>query len=140
MSKGQGHDHGECDVGIRVCEYDLDVILMGAEYVATAGAGHGALSVLGLDTADAGAAMPSGVAGKWHEDPMLVGADMKCEGLRAKLVQLSVVPSDASVQVHFRAAFFRPKPRHRTSEMKTRKHGWNGSVGHYGFKNANKTG
>ena len=25
----QGHEHGECDVARRVCEYDLDAVLVG---------------------------------------------------------------------------------------------------------------
>jgi hypothetical protein len=43
---------------------------MGTECLAHGSAGRGALSVLGLGTSGAGAAMPSGVEGKRHEDPM----------------------------------------------------------------------
>ena len=52
----QGHEHGECDVARRVCEYDLDAVLVGAECSPRAGAGAG-----------------RGV----HEDPMFVGAKVK---------------------------------------------------------------
>jgi hypothetical protein len=42
LGKGQGHEDGECDVARRVCEYDLDETLMGAECLVRAGAGAGA--------------------------------------------------------------------------------------------------
>ncbi|OEL17400.1 Auxin-responsive protein SAUR36 [Dichanthelium oligosanthes] len=35
---------------------------------------------LDLDSTRAGTAMPSGVAGKWHEYPMLIGTNVQCEG------------------------------------------------------------
>jgi hypothetical protein len=74
LGKGQGHEHGEWDVARRVCGHDY-----GAP-----GAGRGALSVLGLDITHAG------VAGKRHEDPMFVGANVKSEGQNCSAVSCVV--------------------------------------------------
>ena len=66
MGKGQGHEHGECDVARRVWEHDdLDENLMGPSVW------HmlvPAWCVFGVWSG----AMPSGVAAKRHDDPMFV--------------------------------------------------------------------
>jgi hypothetical protein len=72
LGKGQGHEHGECDVARRVCGHDC-----GAP-----GAGGGALLVLGLGITHAG------VVEKQHEDPMFVGANLKSEGQKLFSCQL----------------------------------------------------
>jgi hypothetical protein len=74
LGKGQGHEHGRCDVARHVRKHDCGV----------PGAGRGALSVLGLDITHAG------VVGKQHEDPMFVGAKVKSEGQNCSAVSCVV--------------------------------------------------
>lgn len=133
LSKGQGHDHGVCGVSRRVCEYDLDVVLMGSVFVDCRCQLWWAFSAW---LRHHPCRCRCGVVGKRHEDPMTAGANVKCEG-HARSASICAI---RYISLGPFQSYFFLGLNQGTTHRKWRQGSmdWMGSVGHCGLKNANK--